>query len=60
MTLSQLIASYETDAAAARALGITERSAKAYRLKERQPRPASAQEIVKKSKGKITLLDCYS
>lgn len=47
------------DAVAAKRLGITERAARAYRTKWRRPRPKVAQQIVKRSKGALTMESIY-
>lgn len=47
------------DATAAKVLGISERAAKSYRLGKRRPRPAKANLMVKRSKGKLTLQAIY-
>lgn len=47
------------DETAATILGISIRSARAYRLKDRTPRPEKAREMVKRSKGKLTLERIY-
>ncbi len=58
MTLSEYITMLG-DQTAAQVLGISERAAKSYRLGKRTPRPAKAQNMVKRSKGKLTLETIY-
>lgn len=47
------------DQAAAKKLGISERAARAYRTGARKPRPGTANWIVRKAKGALTLNDIY-
>lgn len=58
MTLHDYIAAIG-DETAARVLGISVRAAKSYRLKKRKPRPAKAREMVRRSKGKLSLEMIY-
>ncbi len=58
MTLADYISAMG-DATAAKVLGISERAAKSYRLRTRRPRPAKAQEIIRRSRGKLTLESIY-
>jgi hypothetical protein len=58
MNLQEYISALGDDAAA-KVLGITPRSAKAYRLGMRTPRPAKANAMVKRSRGKLTLQAIY-
>ena len=58
MNLSEYISTMG-DEAAAKILGISERAAKSYRLGKRCPRPAKANLMVKRSKGKLTLESIY-
>ena len=48
------------DEAAAKALGISVRAARSYRTGHRKPRPSKAQQMVKRSKGKLSLDTIYS
>lgn len=58
MTLSDYIAKLGDDAAA-KLLGITKRSARAYRTKTRHPRLPEAHRIIKRSKGALTIDSVY-
>ncbi len=58
MNLKEYIATLG-DAAAAKRLGISERSAKAYRLGARYPGREKAQRMVKRSKGVLSLDAIY-
>jgi hypothetical protein len=59
MTLSEYITQIGDDKAA-KLFDIDVRVAKSYRLKERQPKPQKAMEMVRKLKGAITLEEIYS
>ena len=59
MNLTDYISALGDDTAA-KVLGITVRSAKAYRLGVRTPRPAKAQQMVKRSRGKLSLEAIYA
>lgn len=58
MTLSEYISTMG-DEAAAKVLGISERAAKSYRLGKRTPRPEKAKQIVRRSRGKLSLDTIY-
>lgn len=47
------------DEVAAKTLGISVRAARSYRERRRTPRPAKAAQMVKRSKGKLTLEAIY-
>lgn len=48
------------DSAAAEMFGITTRAAMSYRLGDRKPRPAVAERIVTKTKGKVSWKEIYT
>lgn len=58
MTLSEYIIQLGT-VKAAKVLGITERAARSYRYLDRRPRPDIAMQIVRKSKGAVTMQEIY-
>jgi len=47
------------DEQAAKVLGISARAARSYRTGHRLPRPAIAAQMVKRSKGKLTMQAIY-
>ncbi len=47
------------DAEAARLFGVTERAVMSWRLGDRQPRPATASQIIAASKGRLNWQDIY-
>jgi hypothetical protein len=59
MTLADYIKAIGDDAAA-QVLGISKRAAKSYRLKARTPRPGVANQIVRRSRGKLTMESIYA
>jgi len=59
MTLSDYIKAIGDDAAA-QVLGISRRAAKSYRLRDRSPRPQTANQMVRRSKGKLTMESIYA
>jgi hypothetical protein len=58
MTLQDYIATVG-DKTAAKVLGITERAARSYRLGTRLPRPERAQQMVRRSQGRLTMQAIY-
>jgi hypothetical protein len=47
------------DAQAAKLFGISERAARSYRYGVRTPKPATARQIVRRSKGALSMQDIY-
>jgi hypothetical protein len=59
MTLPDYIAAVGDDRAA-RLFRVTERTAQSWRLGTRLPRPAKAVEIVKRTKGRVSLAGIFA
>jgi hypothetical protein len=59
MTLTEYIESIG-DQAFARRHNVTERCARSWRLKQRQPRPLKAMKIVADTDGLVTLAEIYA